>query len=479
MQVWLRSATQTAKQNAAKVFRTSRVTLEQHLPTNATPRAAATPLGSVARSFLESVSAGVFRSVRTAVQTPYSTSRVQPKTVSPGHALRAFRGTVARPRRAFGGPTPRGVAFPANVSHIGLGPARNFSSARPIFENVCQNVPLGLRALADTDGVDRRKWAKVRRDVRRAHRTAVKGQGRALPRAEQLRRIEFSSFFGSTVAEASASAVVKPAVAVANATVDPVMLVLPLEPTLALPYPSDNAIIPGSTSSSYRLLTPTVLHSLHSIQNAYESHAHRIRALSNRLTSAGVFDDPGVAVEMIFSDGEKLVEVRFPSSWSRRDVEQACGEWRGAERWYDILGGEAAPPVSVASSSDRGTTDELLSHSSLAVTDDSRSTLDEDDFAEHDDIAATFVLPTVEHASPVLSPEASHWSESWDSHDVTWGVADDDSDGESRVWASDGETDAEVERRGYASGVRSFLEELEMVEREREFRPAMAGGLMG
>lgn len=473
LQVWLRSSLQTAKQGTAKVLRTSRVTLEHQLSTNPAHHASASPLGSAARSFVETIAAGVFKSVRTAAQTPYSTTRVQPRTVAPSLAFRTARGSVARPRPGFGGPTPRPVAYPASVSHVGLGAARNFSSARPIFENVCQNVPLGLRALVDSDGIDSRKWAKVRQTIRRAERTAVKGHGRALPRAEQLKKIEFSSFFGSVAAEASSSAVVE---SEAVATVEPVVLVLPLEPSLALSLPSDTTAV-ASSSTSYRLLTPTVLHSLHSIQNAYESHAHRIRSLSNRLTSAGVFDDPGVGVEMIFVNGEKLVEVRFPASWSRRDVEQACGEWRGAERWYQILGGDTAP-VSFASSSDLGPLDDLASHSSLAATDDSLSTLDDDDFAVHDDVVSTLLLPTVDHAmSPTLLPESSHWSESWDPHGVTWAV--EDSDSESRVWASDAESDTEEEQRGYVSGVRSFLEELEMVEREREFRPVMAGGLMG
>ncbi|KAL8283617.1 hypothetical protein RQP46_005412 [Phenoliferia psychrophenolica] len=470
--VWLRSARQTAQNSAGRILRTQRAILEHanlH-PLQQSATAAAAPLREHAASFLRSIAGGVFKSVRTASQTPYGSSFIKPRTVSPNQAFRAVRGS-ARARPGFGGPTPRPTAFPSNVSHVGLGPARNFSSSRPIFENVINNVPLGLRALVDSDGIDQRKWRKTAHTIRKAERTAVKGQGRPLPRAQEMRMAEFASFFGSTTAEASAVAVIEQADVVATTDADQVVLVIPLEPSLSLPLSSTTNTL--SDSSSYRLLNPAVLTSLHAIQLAYESHAHRVRGLSNRLTCAGVFDDSNVDVEMIFIGSEKFVEVRFPTSWTRRDVEQACGEWRGAERWYDIHGGEPPTPPAL----DEGQTDDLGSWRGT-LTDESLSTLDED---EHDHIASTFILPTIDHVagslvSPEISPEASHWSESegWDApaDQATWG----ESDGESRVWGSDStsETDNEDQRE-----VRSFLEDLETLEREREFRPAMVGGLMG
>ncbi|KAK4705996.1 hypothetical protein P7C70_g193, partial [Phenoliferia sp. Uapishka_3] len=460
----VRSTTSTAKEGAEKLFGASRANLErhlhQHLPTNPIPGP------SLARALSDSVGAGVFKSIRSAPHTPHTpfASRIQPRASSL-HAVRAnFAGR--RPPRAGFGPSPRPVAHPSNVSHLGLGVARNFSSSRPVLDNIIQNVPLGLRALVDADGIDSRKWKKVKQGIRVKESTVVKGKGRAFPRAKEMKRIEFNSFFGSTTVEAATSVVDEqaPVAAATNATIALVFLLVPF-----LEFdPSTSETSPDFLS--HRILTPAVLHNLQYVQRAHETHAHRIHSLSNRLTQAGVFDDANITVELLFVNGEKMVEIRFPTAWTRADVEQACGDWRGTEpRWYDIVGGETG---STSDSDGDGGLEEEFSFSS--------SSRDSDDFAVHDDIASTFILPSVDHVqfSPAVSisaeAEATHWSDDWDAHDVTWGAA---SENASTVWESEGL--GESEEFEYAGGVRTFLEDLEMVERERQFGPVMVGGLSG
>lgn len=56
--------------------------------------------------------------------------------------------------RAFGAPfLPRGPTLPRPnaVTNVGLGTARNFSSGRPIFQNLIQNVPVAARSLCELD----------------------------------------------------------------------------------------------------------------------------------------------------------------------------------------------------------------------------------------------------------------------------------------------------------------------------------------
>lgn len=56
--------------------------------------------------------------------------------------------------RAFGAPyLPRGPTIPRPnaVTNVGLGTARNFSSGRPLFQNLIQNVPVAARSFCELD----------------------------------------------------------------------------------------------------------------------------------------------------------------------------------------------------------------------------------------------------------------------------------------------------------------------------------------
>lgn len=306
------------------------------------------------------------------------------------------------------------------------------------------NVPLGLRALVDADGIDERRWQVARREIRRSELKSSKGVGRAKSEGQrqQERFAEFRSFFGPN-----------PSSNYATTSSAPIILVLPLEPTLSFP-PS----LASSTDdpSSYRLLPPHFLSSIASLDAAYTSHANRLRTLSNRLTNAGAFDDPDVAVLLVWGNEAKQVQVSFGGNWERRDVEQAIGAWRDEGAWWEILdpheGGRS------------------MGSSSLEC--DSRVGGGEEE--EHDLVASTFVLP-----APALSvfgtpsPASSHWSGEQELDGVLWEFGAEEqggteqwwSDGASEVWGASSEG-------SYESGVRTFLEELKDVERERGFRRA-------
>ena len=208
-----------------------------------------------------------------------------------------------------------------------------------------------------------------------------------------------------------------------------VLLVLPLEPDL--PFPSTSSLAPPTTASTYtnyRLLTPTVLHTLSSIQHAYTHHSQLIHALSNRLTSAGVFDDPGVKVELWWrEDGNKEVHVTFGGEWRIGDVRQALGVWAGEETWYDL--------IDLRSSPTRATSEE-----------------------EHDAIVSTFVLPSLNDATRSLSPVSSVWLDDVASQpSFEYGL--DQEELVERNWKMEGED--------YDLEVRTFLTEVEEAQRGR------------
>lgn len=85
--------------------------------------------------------------------------------------------------RAFGAPQylPRGPYTtnalphgPHAVANIGLGTARNFSSGRPVFQNLVQNVPIVARALNEAgDNIDDVKRKMTATVMKRAPTTAV------------------------------------------------------------------------------------------------------------------------------------------------------------------------------------------------------------------------------------------------------------------------------------------------------------------
>lgn len=85
--------------------------------------------------------------------------------------------------RAFGAPQylPRGPYTtnalphgPHAVANIGLGTARNFSSGRPVFQNLVQNVPIVARALNEAgDNIDDVKRKMTATVMKRAPATTV------------------------------------------------------------------------------------------------------------------------------------------------------------------------------------------------------------------------------------------------------------------------------------------------------------------
>ena len=57
---------------------------------------------------------------------------------------------------------PRAPAVPRGVQQVGLGTARNFTTGRPIFAHLAENVPVAGRALSEADWKIQRKKEQAR-----------------------------------------------------------------------------------------------------------------------------------------------------------------------------------------------------------------------------------------------------------------------------------------------------------------------------
>ncbi|GAA6006342.1 hypothetical protein JCM10207_000611 [Rhodosporidiobolus poonsookiae] len=301
-----------------------------HAPHPAHPRAHSsnTSWRSAANSFLESIYAGVFRSVRSAAQPrpgPYGRPTLPARTPFIPSAIRQAH-SRALPRRAHFGPSPRPVAQRSTGHNVGLGAARSFSSSGfGVLDNVVHNAPLALRALSGQfdGGLDDRKWKKVRRELRAKNRTDVKGKGVALDPlvARKEKRDEFALYFGGApIAEEE------------RAT--PVTLTLAVDPDVELPLASTSS---AEVDVSFeRLITPSLLTSFDAITTAYKSHSHRLRVIVNRLSAAGLLDPEvggtsGLAVDSL--TGRRVWQVTFHDGFvTRQRVESVVrgDDWLGA-----------------------------------------------------------------------------------------------------------------------------------------------------
>ncbi|GAA5932730.1 uncharacterized protein JCM15063_002187 [Sporobolomyces koalae] len=335
---------------------------------NASTRTAPPPQDSP--SFLRLLYDGVFKSVQSAAiprPGPYSAHRLAPRSSTPAAFRQATTFSSARPRPSSRfGPTPRPAVYPTQTSQLGLGAARKFSSSGyAVFENVVHNAPIALRALADQgkDGLDERKWRKIRREIRKHERTDVKGKGRIeVPRMQENVSAEFAEYFG-------ARALTQQRQGSSSSAAEPISLFLVLDPEIAFASTSsastDSRPANATFDASYRLLPTAALNLLEEFTQSYTSHANRLRGLINRLSAAGLLDDPlsleaSICVEqhsgkriwkLVFKDGlltrSRLESVlRGTSANARTSWESKVSSWNGMPRlgkgegeWWWIQGG--------------------------------------------------------------------------------------------------------------------------------------------
>jgi hypothetical protein len=198
---------------------------------------------------------------------------------------------------------------------------RNFSSARPIFQNLVENVPVAGRAFWEADWeikMREERAGMIQKPLKRKHR---KDSGKEMmkPKPEDIlfkqrdiqevldQAAEFEHYF--------------PGPPVANVTT---LLLIPLSPT-----PTSRLPLPEFTLASPSLLPLPAIAHLHA---SYTTHARRVSSLFARLDTANVWArnvscsvySPGSAAGE--HDGVcTLLKVQFVG-WSGAEVRGVIGE---------------------------------------------------------------------------------------------------------------------------------------------------------
>ncbi|KAF8515890.1 hypothetical protein JB92DRAFT_2912991 [Gautieria morchelliformis] len=227
---------------------------------------------------------------------------------------------LSRPLRAPS--LPRVPRVPGNVTQVGLGTARNFSTSRPIFQNLVQNVPVAGRSFYEV-GWDvklrKEKNSKIRRP-KNTHRKAKVADKLILSpepissSASMSYDEEVRHYFGAPARQLVTT-----------------YLQIPLAPT-----PTSRVRLPSSPSP--RLLPLPALAKEHA---SHSKHAIRVSSLFRRLDAARVWER-GVSCET-FGDPSGLctiLRLEF-EGWTEDMVRDVLGD--AGKDWCTIQEVRLAP----------------------------------------------------------------------------------------------------------------------------------------
>ncbi|THH21101.1 hypothetical protein EW146_g407 [Bondarzewia mesenterica] len=212
---------------------------------------------------------------------------------------------------------PRPPVVPRSVTQVGLGTARNFSSSRPIFQHLVENVPITGRAFSQLDLEARMK------DERRAYY----GKEKKVKKVKVNEKVKAEKVtFHPAVVNKDETAVSTsedelnryfPAASRPRVTTT---LLIPLAPTPTsrLPLP-----VNPSSSTAHPLLPISVLNSLH---QEHTLHSLRVSTIFARLDAANVWASTVNCDAYGDMRGEaSVLRIRF-EGWEAKEVRSVIGE---------------------------------------------------------------------------------------------------------------------------------------------------------
>lgn len=268
-------------------------------------------------------------------------SRAAYNTSAPAHAT--IKQSLSLPARfALGvGPKPLGTPFmprspvlvSRSVANVGLGTARNFSSARPVFQNIVQNVPVAARAFCEVDlnDVGSKTGVRARRGTARH---VIKAQKKQSSKLEKTKRTPLSPATISALIEESLSRSREFEETDEMLAYSHYFSVAPEEPfttTLVIPLAPEGArapLPPDPFTSTYDIITDTHI--------AYSRHSIRVAALFRRLDAANVWERGAQCIAM--GEGEEGVArkllVKF-DGWSEDTLRGVLGE--AGTGWCEVV----------------------------------------------------------------------------------------------------------------------------------------------
>ncbi|KAI9059716.1 hypothetical protein FKP32DRAFT_1595991 [Trametes sanguinea] len=315
---------------------------------------------------------------------------------------------LARP-----GPTPflpRAPVVPRSVTQVGLGTARNFSSGRPLFQHLAENVPIYARTFSQVDWEVRMQEERERLKMEKAKAKAhAKAARKAQAPLRPLKPVQPARTSAANAQEAELEHYF-PTPTTPEVTTH---LLIPLAPTPTsrLPLPENPPL------ASARPLLPLEL--IASMHTSHTTHALRVSTLFARLDASHVFEDLGVHCEACGDPSGlcTVLEVRF-EGWTEARVRSVLGEagtgWCALEEvWRDQDKADVADmDAALDTLSSIGHHSEVPSRTdSLASLSDMNGSWDAPSSSAGIDPARSFVLPTLDFsasfAAPAWSPPPS------------------------------------------------------------------------
>ncbi|KAJ7496566.1 hypothetical protein FB451DRAFT_1208101 [Mycena latifolia] len=378
----------------------------------------------------------------------------------------AARTTLSRPLqpRFF----PRGPMLPRTITQVGLGTARNFSSGRPIFQQLADNIPIAGRAFYEAN------WElnmhKERENMRRP------GKKSSAPKraSKQLLKPTTKTAKAESVktTESAAAAELEHYFAAPSVPAITTQLLIPLAP------PPSPARAPLPEFPPARLPLPTLL----ALHDAHATHALRVSSLFQRLDTADVWSRGAVCAAYASPGGGActILKVEFVG-WSAAAVRGVIGE--SGTGWC-VLEETAMEAAAEYDEDDAfSETSSVLSGIGLGIEDAAHAGTDPAqslvlptlDFSStfraavdsspsvHSDGASSWDLPPFATVDP---PSENGWFEAQSDRENPWLDSDSDSDSggwlDSRAPSEDGWLDASPSVLGFSAGfARRIAEPLE------------------
>ncbi|PPR03613.1 hypothetical protein CVT24_007730 [Panaeolus cyanescens] len=291
------------------------------------------------------------------------------------------------------------------VSQVGLNTARNFSTGRPIFQHLAENVPVACRALYEAD-LDLKCSAKRRalmRDLMKPTKSSTRLSEKAKAKPASIVSLEaFGTASPTTEDLEHYFALNTPSVST--------YLLIPLAPT-----PTSRIPLPlNAVDEDVHLLPP--LSQLGAIRTSHSTHAMRVSALFMRLDQANVWSR-GVTCSA-YSQGSQYHQRVADSLYALKDDEIDTGTCTILK--VEFIGWTKAEVRGVIGESGSGwcALEEVWhndgSDGYLSDTDSISSSPLEEQATEFVDPAQSLVLPIPEDS---ISDSSSHTS----SYDVSTG----------------------------------------------------------
>ncbi|KAG2365876.1 hypothetical protein BDR07DRAFT_1449635 [Suillus spraguei] len=242
----------------------------------------------VSRFFAHLTTPGLAHSVSAAAAAP-SHSLIRPahfhstaQSVKASYSL-PVRNALYRPLSLPRLPHP--TPIPGNVTNVGLGTVRSFHSARPIFQNMVDNVPIATRALWEAEWEFKAK-KKQERKLRKSKENI------AAQKSKEMLKPKQKLIVAQVPTEIDISELdhYMPQPALPEVTT---YLLVPIAPTPTARLPLSARSATG-TSSLHPLLPVPEIAAAHKM---HRNHSLRVSTLFSRLDAANVWDDPGVGVD--------------------------------------------------------------------------------------------------------------------------------------------------------------------------------------